>query len=330
MKKIIQILYYWLKKNWFILVLLLITIGIIYLINIPEGKLPDLYTNYVDSVISVFSVLLVIALTFAFIKKEWEESLDKELIVHFLTPNNEYAYSCYGANLLPNADIRSLSQQIGAQMAKTRQLDFNPSIQMVSNGTLRVKKNNIEHRWIKYYEIVFNLLSDQSDGSYTVWNINHNEIKKLKLKKRDKVFTYQYSHITKEKMLSYDQLNFENFNKIESTFYEKQNHMVYLTNSAILTNTGSFDFDIISLEKAKEFINNNKFVSAIGHQSTANLLTKLLNSKIEYNRVSIDLKKGDTCLVFRLKDRLVEGKIYTEEQINDIGFEFGLLKKTDD
>ncbi|EDN67529.1 conserved hypothetical protein [Beggiatoa sp. PS] len=67
------------------------------------------------------------------------------------------------------------------------------------------------------------------------------------------------------------------------------------------------------------------FVSAIGHQGTAQLLSNLLNINIPVNRISIEMQPGDKALVFRLKQRMEEGKVFTQEEIAQLPFELGLL-----
>ncbi|NPA44867.1 MAG: YddF family protein [Chlorobi bacterium] len=103
---------------------------------------------------------------------------------------------------------------------------------------------------------------------------------------------------------------------------------LYITNSSILTNPGEYSYKIIDINEAKKLVEKKgNFISAIGHVSTANILTSLLNIKIPYNRISIQLNAGDQCLVFKLKERLEEGKIYKENELEKIGFEIGLLTR---
>lgn len=64
------------------------------------------------------------------------------------------------------------------------------------------------------------------------------------------------------------------------------------------------------------------FVSAVGHADTAQVLADELGLKIETNRISINLKKGDVLLVAQLVGgRLPEGATTLPE-----GFTFKYLK----
>jgi hypothetical protein len=67
-------------------------------------------------------------------------------------------------------------------------------------------------------------------------------------------------------------------------------------------------------------------VSAVGHKSTADLLTKLLGFEVTYNRVQVKLEKNDVALVFQLLTRLEEGRVLTEEELKNIGYKLYLVE----
>jgi Domain of unknown function (DUF1874). len=101
---------------------------------------------------------------------------------------------------------------------------------------------------------------------------------------------------------------------------------VYLLNTLIVP----IDFNIyryayiklerISLEKAKQILQNNEFISAIGHEATAKLLSQLLGINIPVNRISVFFELGDIGIHFFLKQRLPEGKVLTEEELKELDF----------
>jgi len=76
----------------------------------------------------------------------------------------------------------------------------------------------------------------------------------------------------------------------------------------------------ISLEEAKQILANNSFVSAIGHEATAKLLSQILNISIPANRISVFFEPGDTGIHFFLKTRLPEGKILSEAELKTLDF----------
>ena len=60
------------------------------------------------------------------------------------------------------------------------------------------------------------------------------------------------------------------------------------------------------------------FVSALGHEATAKVVSKKLGLEVPANRVAIKLKEGDLLIVFQLLQRLPEGKVLTEEEIESL------------
>ena len=105
---------------------------------------------------------------------------------------------------------------------------------------------------------------------------------------------------------------------------------LYLMNTPVLTSYGVFEYQSISLSTAKSLLYSRDFISAIGHDSTAQVLTELLGMKIEKNRIQVHMEEGDQAIIFKLKQRPPEGKILTKEEIEQIGYEFALLEKTED
>ena len=101
-------------------------------------------------------------------------------------------------------------------------------------------------------------------------------------------------------------------------------------NTSILTTEGTFTLKDITLEEAKNLVTENKILSAVGHQSTADILTTLLETEIPMNRIQFAQETGQKALVFKLNGRPEEGKILTAEEIHQIGFKFQLLTKISD
>ena len=102
--------------------------------------------------------------------------------------------------------------------------------------------------------------------------------------------------------------------------------MVTILNTSILTNFGSFHYEPLTLEESKSLISAG-FESAVGHQSTCDILSSLLEKEVKLNRVQYSQKVDDTALVFKLKGRPEEGKILTVAEIETIGYEFGKLTR---
>ena len=84
------------------------------------------------------------------------------------------------------------------------------------------------------------------------------------------------------------------------------------------------------LSALRTMLKHKGFESAIGHESTAQFLTKKLGIEIPANRVPVKLTKGDLLVVFQLLQRLPEGKVLTEEEIAQIPMNVFLVEIVDE
>ena len=104
--------------------------------------------------------------------------------------------------------------------------------------------------------------------------------------------------------------------------------MVYLTNAFSLTMIQSFPVTIEINEISETEVKNilDKFVSAIGHESTAQLLSSKLNKEITFNRISITLTAEDILIVAQLMGPRKEYKDMTVEEIQNYPIKYFLIK----
>ena len=104
---------------------------------------------------------------------------------------------------------------------------------------------------------------------------------------------------------------------------------IFVSNAFSLSMLTSFPANLIirevSVEDVMKLLSQSNFVSAVGHQATADVLTKLLNVQIPFNRVQIQLNEGDVLVVFQLLTRLEEGKVLTEDELSKLQFKFLLV-----
>lgn len=106
-----------------------------------------------------------------------------------------------------------------------------------------------------------------------------------------------------------------------------------LLNTSILTTPGLYRLEDISTEAARKLVSDalrmdmgmDGLDSAIGHESTAEIMTALLGVQIPVNRQMFKQGQGQIALVFKLNGRPPECKILTVEEIEDIGYKFQLL-----
>lgn len=102
-----------------------------------------------------------------------------------------------------------------------------------------------------------------------------------------------------------------------------------ILNTSILTAAGTYKLTDIDVDTARTFVHTREIDSAVGHQSTAEIMTTLLDKEIPVNRQMFSQKPGQQALVFKLNGRPQEGKILTADEIEQIGYKFQLLERTD-
>jgi len=115
--------------------------------------------------------------------------------------------------------------------------------------------------------------------------------------------------------------------EIEKTDWKR--NKIYVLNSAVLTSFGVYRYVKITVGIAKYLLETNEVISAVGHEGTAILMSKIFGVEIPYNRIKIKMKAGDVAVVFRLKDRTPENRDYSEEEIQNLDFEIGLLERVE-
>ena len=88
--------------------------------------------------------------------------------------------------------------------------------------------------------------------------------------------------------------------------------MLYITNAFSIQMlphlATTLNFKPVTLEQAMKMAKANIFISAVGHEDTANVVSNLLSAFVEMNRISVNLKDNDVLLVAQLSGgRLPEG-----------------------
>jgi len=106
--------------------------------------------------------------------------------------------------------------------------------------------------------------------------------------------------------------------------------MLYLGNAFSLgmlyhddTTLKVYGADLITV---KSLLQSREWQSCIGHASTADLLSNLLDMKIEMNRINVKLQKDDVIIVFQLMQRLEEGKVLSKEELQNLSYKFYVVE----
>ena len=81
----------------------------------------------------------------------------------------------------------------------------------------------------------------------------------------------------------------------------------------------------INLNDLRSLI-KEEFVSAIGHQGTSEILSAILEKKVEVNRINIELKEEDTLIAVIIPFRLEEGRILSKEELEKLPLKFLKIK----
>lgn len=83
----------------------------------------------------------------------------------------------------------------------------------------------------------------------------------------------------------------------------------------------------IDVESAKKLLYKDGFISAIGHESTAEAISDTLNMDIKMNRVNFKQEVGQKAIVFKLNVRPPEGSVLSRDEIEKIGYSFKLMER---
>ncbi len=106
----------------------------------------------------------------------------------------------------------------------------------------------------------------------------------------------------------------------------------YVLNTTVVPCEGLWDVQKCTLEYARDLTGRKDhkgqpcFTSAVGHESTATLISTLLETAVPVNRIAVAPKVGDVLLCFKLKQRAPEGKILSVQELENLGYEFFLME----
>ncbi|CUU34641.1 MAG: hypothetical protein K6U12_06450 [Armatimonadetes bacterium] len=121
-------------------------------IAIPLAWLIRWQTNwwdYIDPLLNLLTLGVALFVGIQQLRRSWEEYLPNRLTVYFYYHGRE-VMRCEKAYLANESDIRALGQQIGAQMAETRELKFVAPMVEISPPEVNEKEGFI-HYTAKFY-----------------------------------------------------------------------------------------------------------------------------------------------------------------------------------
>lgn len=101
-----------------------------------------------------------------------------------------------------------------------------------------------------------------------------------------------------------------------------------ILNTAIMTTDGTYTIRTVTLGTARELVATaNGLDSAVGHPSTAEILTELLGVSVPVNRQQYAQQVGQLALVFKLDGRPKEGTELGKAQLEEIGFTLKIMER---
>lgn len=104
---------------------------------------------------------------------------------------------------------------------------------------------------------------------------------------------------------------------------------IAILNANIVTDDGLYRTRTISHSEARDLVADAEIDSAIGHESTAELLTALLGRRIPVHRQQFEQQPGQSALVFKLHGRPPEGRILDRAELLELGYTFHILERID-
>lgn len=100
-----------------------------------------------------------------------------------------------------------------------------------------------------------------------------------------------------------------------------------LFNGTVATTNGLYRISDISFSSARELVVNHGFVSAVGHDAAAELMSVRLGVPVPVNRIQFMQQVGQLAIALKLNQRPNEGVILTRAQMESIGYTFKLVER---
>lgn len=102
---------------------------------------------------------------------------------------------------------------------------------------------------------------------------------------------------------------------------------VGIFNGTVATTNGLYRVSDLTISEAREILSENGYVSAIGHESTAKIISDLMGMAIPMNRINFAQRVGQKAVVFKLNRRPKEGTVLSREEVEEVGYSFKLMER---
>ncbi|MFP4456747.1 MAG: STIV orfB116 family protein [Clostridia bacterium] len=108
-----------------------------------------------------------------------------------------------------------------------------------------------------------------------------------------------------------------------------EKYPVALFNGVIITADGKYVISALSEEKAKELVDEYGFISAIGHDATAKILSGILQKEVKKNRIQYRQAPTQFAIALKLNKRPKEGVVLGVEEMLEIGYRLKLIERVE-
>ncbi len=102
---------------------------------------------------------------------------------------------------------------------------------------------------------------------------------------------------------------------------------IVFLNGTVATTNGVYRISDIDFDTARELVKESPYISAIGHEGTAEIMTELLGVEIYFNRIQFKQEVNQIAIVFKLNERPIEGAILSKRELIEVGYSLKLMER---
>lgn len=84
----------------------------------------------------------------------------------------------------------------------------------------------------------------------------------------------------------------------------------------------------IDTDDARGLIRAGGYVSHVGHESTAQIMSLVLDTEVDFDRTPVQMRSGDVAVALKLRGRVPEGTILTAAEVEEIGFDLIMMVRS--
>lgn len=103
---------------------------------------------------------------------------------------------------------------------------------------------------------------------------------------------------------------------------------IAILNTSIVTADGNYTVKTITPDAAIALVRDADIDSAVGHDSTAAILSTILGVTVPVSRQLFVQQVGQQAIVFKLNGRPEPGRELSRSELEQIGFTFKLITRT--